>query len=171
MFRFSVFVVGFTVGTAAGYAIVASVLSKWGDKLPLAPQWHNWTIVLAALVLGTAAVFTMKGFIKVVQFAAGALFGITAYSMYMAIRAGGAPNISFDLIFHNISAWSAVAGLVMGVCFILLEKSLIILYTSAIGAYLVSMRLGQDMGIFYGLITTGTLFQFLKSGAKPGASE
>jgi hypothetical protein len=170
MFRFSVFVVGFTIGTAAGYSAAVFVLSRWGDKLPISPQWHNLTIIAMALLLGTVAVFTLKGLIKGVQFAAGALFGIMAYSIFMAIKAGGVPNISFDMISHNFSPWSAVAGLVMGVCFILLEKSLIILYTSAIGAYIVSMRLNQDVNIFYGLIATGALFQFLKSGAKPGAS-
>jgi hypothetical protein len=171
MFSFSVFVVGFTVGTSAGYAAAAFVFSRWGDKMPIDPQWHNLTIVLVAILLGTVAVFAFKGIIKVVQFAAGALFGVTAYAMFMAIKAGGAPDLSLGFIVHNFSAWSAGAGVALGVCFVLLEKSLIILYTSAIGAYIVSMRLGRDMSIFYGLIIAGTLFQFLIGWSKSGVSK
>ena len=67
------------------------------------------------------------------------------------------------MIIENISIWTITSGIVFGVLFIFFEKWFVILYTSAVGAYLIILQTQAPIVIFYGLIAIGTVIQFWMS--------
>ena len=67
------------------------------------------------------------------------------------------------LIIENISIFSIVSGLVFGILFLLFEKGFVILFSSAVGAYLIISYVEGPQMAFYGLLLIGAMIQWWMS--------
>ncbi len=97
---------------------------------------------------------------------AGLLFGVIMVSIFSGGTEGIAHPYEVETLMKNISIWSILSGLAFGILFILFEKGFVILYTSAVGAYLLMTQLNATPALFYGMFLIGTVVQLWMSKGK-----
>ena len=161
LFRISTKIIGFILGASIGYAL--AVLALAIIKIPVEPSWQPWIPVLSAILMGFFGIFFIKTVVKSILFIAGLFFGIVIFSIFTGVVSGTTYPFGIEMIIENISIWTITSGIVFGVLFIFFEKWFVILYTSAVGAYLIILQTQAPIVIFYGLIAIGTVIQFWMS--------
>jgi len=161
LFRFSTHIIGFILGASIGYTLFTLALKILGKTLPVA--WEPWAILGSAILFGLLGILFIKTAIKAVLFIAGFLFGMVVVSIYSGGVAGISHPYGIEFLINNLSIWSLASGLLFGILFILFEKGFIIVYTCAVGAYLITSQLGPKPMLFYGLLIIGGLVQFWMS--------
>ena len=161
LFRFSRYIIGFILGASVGHVLAVLALNVF--KRPFPPSWEPWVVLVFIILFAFIGTLLLKLVIKAVLFIAGFLFGnllVVVYTGNMEILAG-AHNV--QVMIDSVSLWSLGAGLVCGILFIFFEKAFVILYTCAVGAFLIMTRLAAPPMVFYGMLITGSLVQFRMS--------
>jgi hypothetical protein len=161
LFRASVYYLGFILGATVGYALSVAAIEGLGDALSV--EWRPLIILFAMILLGILGAFLIRNFIKVILFLAGFLFGMVVATIYTGARIEMIHPNALWTVFDNLSPISIVGGVIFGALFIFFEKVFIILYTSAVGAYLIMVHLEAEPVIFYAALVMGTLFQLSMS--------
>lgn len=161
LFKVSTKIIGFILGASIGYGIAAFVLKFISTSLH--PSLTHWLPFFCAILMGILGIFLIKTVVKLILFIAGLFFGITVFSIYSGTTSEMTYPFGIEMIIENISFWAIVSGAIFGILFILFEKWFVILYTSAVGAYLIMNQLRAPLMIFYGLIVAGAVIQFYLS--------
>jgi hypothetical protein len=161
LFRFSVKTIGFILGASMGYGI--GVLGLKLLDISIHPSFEPWIPFLSALLIGVGGIIFIRTLVKSILFIAGLFFGLVVYSVFAGMAGGIVHPFGIEMVIRNISIWTIVSAVVFGVLFILFEKWFVILYTSAVGAYMIMSQLQGSWLIFYGLIVVGTVIQILIS--------
>ena len=161
LFRVSIHIIGFILGASIGYTLFTLALKTLGKILPVA--WGPWAILGSAILFGLLGIFLIKTAVKAILFIAGFLFGMVIVSMYSGEVVAINHIHSIEFLIHNFSIWSLASGVLFGILFIIFEKGFIIVYTSAVGAYLLTSQMGLQPMVFYGLLIVGALIQFFIS--------
>jgi len=161
LFRFSRYIIGFILGASVGYTLAVTALTTFEKPFP--PSWEPWVVLISTVLFAVFGVLLIKVVIKAVLFVAGFVFG----NMLVAVYTGGvkmtAGTYNVQVLIDNVSVWSIGAGLVCGILFIFFEKGFVILYTCAVGAYLVTIRMGAPPTVFYALLLVGSFAQLWMS--------
>jgi len=161
LFNISVKIIGFILGASMGYAL--GVLGEKAFEALLNPTFAPWVPFISAFLIGILGILLMKTLIKSILFIAGLFFGIMIYSLCSGLIAGNVNSLGIDIIIENISIWSLATGVAFGILFIFFEKWFVILYSSAVGAYLIMTQLNAPLILFYGLIIIGGTIQLWMS--------
>ena len=161
LFRFSRYIIGFILGASIGYAL--SVIALKTFEKPFPPSWEPWVVLVATVIFALLGILLLKVVIKTALFIAGFLFGNMLVAVYLGGMKVTAHSYSIEVLIQNISIWSIAAGLVCGILFVLFEKGFVILYTCAVGAYLVTIRMGAPPTVFYALLLVGSFAQLWMS--------
>ncbi|MBN1848599.1 MAG: DUF4203 domain-containing protein [Deltaproteobacteria bacterium] len=161
LFNISVKIIGFILGASVGYALGVFVLKAFGTAL--SPTFSPWVPFLSAALMGIVGILLVKTLIKSILFIAGLFFGIVIYSLCSGLMTGNIHPFGMNIIIENISIWSLATGVAFGILFIFFEKWFVILYTSAVGAYLIMTQLHAPLIIFYGLMVLGGAIQLWMS--------
>ncbi len=161
LFRVSIKIIGFILGASIGYVIAVFGLEFISDSLH--QSLDPWIPFLCAILMGFLGIFLIKTVIKLILFIAGLFFGIAVFSIYSSKTMGTIYPFGVEMITRNISLWAIISGFIFGILFIIFEKWFVILYTSAVGAYLIMNQLHVPWVIFYGLIVAGAIIQFFLS--------
>lgn len=164
LFNISVKIIGFILGASIGYALGVFALEVF--EISLDPAFAPWVPFLTAILMGILGILLIKTFIKSILFIAGLFFGIVIYSICSGMALGTIQSFGLEMIINYISIWSLAVGVVFGILFIFFEKWFVILYTSAVGAYIIIIQLHAPSMIFYGLIIIGSVVQFWMSKGK-----
>jgi hypothetical protein len=164
LFNISVKIIGFILGASIGYALGVFALKIFETSFD--PTFAPWAPYLTAILMGILGILLIKTLIKSILFIAGLFFGIVIYSIYSGMELGTIQSFGFEMIINHISIWSLAVGVVFGILFIFFEKWFVILYTSAVGAYIIIIQLHAPLIIFYGLIIIGSAVQFWMSKGK-----
>ena len=165
LFRFSVYFIGVIVGASTGYSLAVLAFRVGGQHL--STSWEPWIIFLSMVVFAFVGVILIKTLVKVVLFIAGFLFGIVTTSIYSGGVEEFVQPYGIEMILKNPSIWSVIAGVAFGILFIFFEKWFVILYTCAVGAYLVMAQLAAPPIVFYALLVVGCIVQFwISKGAR-----
>lgn len=160
LFRLSVRILGFIAGAWAGYLIymLAAASFSFDPRFTGTPGIVSASVVV--LFFGLLGAFAVRVVVKLVLFVSGVFFGLLMSSAAAGFPLSRFEIGSFEAVMAGIPLWAAVASLVFGVLFVVFERTFIILYTSASGAYLVSTVLGAPSYIFFALVASGALLQF-----------
>jgi len=161
LFRFSRYIIGFIVGASVGYALAVTALNTLQKPFP--PSWEPWVVLASTLLFAVFGVLLIKLVIKAVLFIAGFVFGNALLAVYTGGMKATASAFNLHLLLDNLSIWSLGAGLVCGVLFLFFEKGLVILYTCAVGAYLVMAQLTAPPLLFYVMLIAGSIIQLWMS--------
>ena len=165
LFKISIKIIGFILGASIGYGI--GVLGLKLLNISVNPSFEPWIPFLSALFVGLIGIIFIKTLVKSILFIAGLFFGLVVYSVFAGMASGIVHPFGIEMVIKNISIWAIVSGVVFGILFILFEKWFVILYTSAVGAYLIMSQLQGPWLLFYGLIVVGTVTQiFISRGSK-----
>jgi hypothetical protein len=157
LFRISIKTIGFILGASMGYGI--GVLGLKLLNIPFNPSFEPWIPILSALFVGLIGIIFIKTLVKSILFIAGLFLGLVVYSVFAGMAKGIVYPFGIELIIKHISIWAIVSGVVFGVLFVLFEKWFVILYTSAVGAYLIMSQIQGSGLLFYGMIAVGTVTQ------------
>lgn len=161
LFRISTFSMGLILGASMGYTLAVLVLKT--GQIPLPDSWAPWVIILVTIIFGLLGILLIKTIIKILLFIAGFLFGMVLIALYSGGQGATMQPYSIKLLIENLSIWSVALGLVFGILFVLFQKGFVIIYTCAVGAYLVTSYMEAPPMVFYGLLFIGTIVQFWMS--------
>jgi len=155
---------GAILGANIGYTVAGVVLNVMGIQIQ--PDLRIWVMVAAAVLFGLLGIFLIKKMIKLALFLAGFLFGAALVAVYTNAPVGPLGVHSVKIILESISLWSVFAGIACGVLFVFFEKGFVVLYTGAMGAYLLTVSLDLIPIVFYVLLVLGANVQLYISRNK-----
>ena len=158
LFRASVFFMGLILGASFGYALAAFVVKAGLVDVP--GSWLPWVIIVSMILFGLLGIWLIKKLLKVLLFIGGFLFGILISAFYAGIQVTPMQPDLILVLVKNLPLWSVALGIGFGILFVFFEKAFIILYTCAVGSYLIMSRTGAPVYLFYGLLVIGALVQF-----------
>jgi len=161
LFRFSRYIIGFVVGASVGYALAVTALQTFQKPFP--PSWEPWVVLASTLLFALFGVILIKLVTKATLFAAGFVFGNLLTAVYSGSVKVTTSAFNVQLLIDNLSIWSVGAGLFCGILFIFFEKGFVILYSCAVGAYLVMAQLAGPPFLFYLMLIAGSIVQFWMS--------
>ena len=161
LFRISIISMGLIVGASMGYALIILVLKT--SQIPIPDSWAPWVIILVMIVFGLLGILLIKTIVKILLFIAGFLFGMVLIALYSGGQEVIMQPYSIRLLIEHLSIWSFASGLFFGILFVLFQKVFVIIYTCAVGAYLVMSYMEAPPMVFYGLLFIGTIVQFWMS--------
>lgn len=165
LFRFSRYIIGFIVGASTGYVLAVLTLKTFQKPFP--PSWEPWVVLISTILFAVIGILLIKVVIKAVLFVAGFLFGNVLVAVYSGGMKAMPDTYSIQVLIDNVSVWSIGAGLICGILFIFFEKGFVILYTCAVGAYLVTTQMGAPPMVFYVMLSVGSVVQlWMSRGAR-----
>jgi len=161
LFRISIVITGFILGSGIGYIITSLMLKSF--PIHIQDSWTAWGTILLTIFFGLMGILLMKSFIKILLFLAGFLFGIALVAIYSSGHTGILQPNSIRWLIETFSIWSVVSGLLCGTLFILFERGFVIMYTCAVGAYLLTGLFECPSMVFYVLLLVGFIVQMWMS--------
>jgi len=161
LFRFSRYIIGFVVGASVGYALAVTALKTFQKPFP--PSWEPWVVLASTLLFALFGVLLIKLVIKALLFVAGFVFGNLLVAIYSGSVKATTDAFNIQLLIDSLSIWSLGAGLFCGTLFIFFEKGFVILYSCAVGAYLVMAQLAAPPLLFYIMLIAGSIVQLWMS--------
>ena len=161
IFRLSARFLGFILGAGTGYTLAVLASEMTGQTIPI--LWEPWIFLAIAILFGLLGVFLIKTIIKGILFLAGFQFGILLVAVYSGNVGDTIHAYGIAMILKHTSFWAIVSGVVFGILFVLFEKGFVLLYTSAVGAYLIVNYLSAPPAAFYCLLAAGAAIQLWMS--------
>ncbi|UCG39638.1 MAG: hypothetical protein JSV00_05305 [bacterium] len=161
------------LGAAAGLAIWAA-FNDTAVQLPGLREHPGTASLLLMLLMVLSGVLVASKFRRVLAFLGGLGTGIILSQSLSSFFAGG-PLLSGSIPEGAPGSMDILAGLVAGVLFIVLERFLAVLLTSAVGSFLCAWALGGRwtfaVCLALGLVAQPLIFSRLGRGRKAGGGE
>jgi hypothetical protein len=169
LFKLSIRLMGFVLGASIGYVISTALLGV--VPVEVTASYKPWIILAASVFVGVVGITLIKTIVKAILFAAGAVFGLMVGAV---VTGGGLPaggQFNLNVFMHGLTLWSLALAVLCAVLFVMLESGFVIIYTSALGSYLIWSQFKVDSKFFYALSIVGAAVQFWKGngGGKPPA--
>ena len=164
LFRSVTWFIGILLGASLGYIMAVFVLQT--TNFSFLPPWEPLVVLSVTIIFALLGGAAVRSLTKVVLFLAGFLFGVVAIAMFNGSFIGSVGTYGVEFLIDNFSVWSMISGLATGVLFVFFEKSVVILYTSGVGAYLIVVNFGGNSLVFCIMLAIGICSQFLMSREK-----
>ena len=155
--------VGLVIGACIG-SLIPAVLPKFLE-LSLGSIQPPYIVLFFSILFGVLSIFMIKWIIKIAAFISGFMIGVLFYNALIGLGSDALQNSGFVPAIEQFSLWAIVSGIILGFVFSMkkVRDLFFYLFSSAIGAYIITANLGGDPRIYLIMLILVALMQLWMS--------